>query len=240
MGASNAMAAFRMYSGLVPPLSLNLLIYMALVSKDSDEEPWFSQGYEGLARFALGRGRHAALDESDLRAVERGMKPLRDIGAVSTDRHAAARRDGARTARYRLHLDLDAPRKTGGVKVRPRPTKNVGRPAAGTSVSGVDDPRNPVETTHEKWRDDPRNVVPTTHEIRGAEETGGTKRSDNYKEEEKDLRADVAVSRVRGIHEDTISLPTVSPDASPRAGRCEHNVDRRYCHMCRRAARGAA
>jgi hypothetical protein len=101
MGASNALAAFRRWAGKVPGGSLTLLAYMALVSKDKDDWPWYGQGQEALAEFALGRENP---DRSDLRAVSRAMQPLLDEGAVTVDRAAAGRTDGNTTARYRLNL----------------------------------------------------------------------------------------------------------------------------------------
>ena len=55
VGASNALAAYVKYAGKVPPQSLTVLVYMALVSKDADERPWFGAGHEALAQHALGR-----------------------------------------------------------------------------------------------------------------------------------------------------------------------------------------
>lgn len=101
MGASNVSAAFQRYAGKVPPLSMTLLTYMANVSKDSDEWPFFRLGQFALAEMALGR---PDPDANDLRAVQRGMKPLLDIGAVTVDRSGAVRADGNVTARYRLNL----------------------------------------------------------------------------------------------------------------------------------------
>jgi hypothetical protein len=252
MGASNAMAAYAAYAGKVPPLSLSLLVYMALVSKDSDPNPWYGQGHEVLARFAMGRGRHAKVSASDLRAVDRGLKPLREVGAIVTDRPAAVRRDGPNTARYRLDLNpRDARRKPSGVKgggdpsgQGSRTTETVGRPPVDNSVE--DPPRATVSgssRTTISGTDARRFVVSTPDENRRTEEPRGDTRSDNFKEEENDLRADLAASRARGSDEDTIPLPLMSPEASPRAEPCPHGHDPRFCHPCRsaaRAARGAA
>lgn len=101
MGASNALAAFRRYAGKVPPTSLALLAYMALISKDSDDWPFCRLGQHALAEFAMGRENP---DDSDLRAVQRALKPLLDAGAVTVDRAGAQRADGNVTARYRLNL----------------------------------------------------------------------------------------------------------------------------------------
>lgn len=101
MGASNALAAFRRWAGKVPASSMMLLTYMALVSKDKDDWPWYGQGQESLAEFALGRENP---DRTDVRAVSRAMQPLLDAGAVTVDRASAARADGNSTARYRLNI----------------------------------------------------------------------------------------------------------------------------------------
>lgn len=249
MGASNAMAAYAAYAGTVPPLSLSLLVYMALVSKDSDPNPWYGQGHEALARFAMGRGRHAKVGTADLRAVDRGLKPLREVGAIETDRPAAVRRDGPNTARYRLDLNpRDARRKTSGVKskgsppeVGSRTTENVGREPVDNPSE--DPPRTTVSgssRTTVSGTDARRFVVSTHDENRRTEEPRGDTRSENFKEEENGLRTDLAVARARACDEDTIPLPLMSPEASPRATRCEHDHDPRWCHSCRVAARGAA
>lgn len=101
MGASNALAAFRRWAGKVPGGSMALLTYMALISKDKDDWPWYGQGQEALAEFALGRENPG---RADVRAVSRAMQPLLDAGAVTVDRAAAARSDGNSTARYRLNI----------------------------------------------------------------------------------------------------------------------------------------
>lgn len=165
MGAINAMAAFDTYAGLVPPTSLLVLIRMALVSKDSDREPWFSEGHKALARAALGRGRHAEVDETDLKAVQRAMRPLHEVGAITTDRPASVRRDDGSTARYLLHLKTPhGGRKPSGVEAPSRGTKNGGRhrtedPQRGT-VSGLHGGRKTVargtETVHQRKQEETR------------------------------------------------------------------------------------
>ncbi len=164
MGASNAIAAFDLYAGLVPPTSLLLLVRMALVSKDSDPEPWFSEGNKALARWALGRGRHAEVEEPDLKAVQRALAPLHKVGAISTIRKPSIRRDGPDTAKYQLHLKTaDGGRKVSPVeppKVDSRGTKTVRReeaqdpqrgtlsgPHGGRKPSGTGDENCPPEET---------------------------------------------------------------------------------------------
>jgi hypothetical protein len=165
MGASNVAAAYTLYAGKVPATSMQVLIYMALVSKDNDEAPWFSKGREALAEHALGRP--LPFDRADARAVERAIEPLLSIGAISTDRRAAVRREGSSTARYRLNLQLvHAPRKTWGVKGSedpPRPTKTV-----------TDAPR--------KSSSRPTDSVLTPHENRGPEEKEDLSRSETEEE----------------------------------------------------------
>jgi hypothetical protein len=107
VGARNALKAYALYAGKVPPLSMQILTYMATVSKDADESPWFSQGHEALAVFALGRS--GPITESDLRAVQRALRPLFDAKAITQDRAPAPRRNAPSTARYRLELDLAQP-----------------------------------------------------------------------------------------------------------------------------------
>lgn len=105
MGATNVLKAYGLYAGKVPPLSMQVLAYMAAVAKDTDEHPWYSQGHEAIARFAMGRSRESPVTQSDIRAVERALTPLFEAKAITTERVAARRRDGSWKARYSLRLD---------------------------------------------------------------------------------------------------------------------------------------
>lgn len=107
MGARNALAAYALYAKHLPAKSMQVLAYMALVSKDNDEYPWYSQGHEALASFALGRP--DPITETDLKAVQRALKPLFDAKAITVERRGAMRRDAPSTARYRLELDHTQP-----------------------------------------------------------------------------------------------------------------------------------
>ena len=102
MGAKNVLRAYALYAGKVPPLSMQLLTYMAAVSKDADPLPWFSQGHEALAELALGRDDYET--DAAVKAVERAMTPLFKVGAITTERGSGRRQHGAWTARYGLHL----------------------------------------------------------------------------------------------------------------------------------------
>ncbi|TDD27350.1 hypothetical protein E1287_34605 [Actinomadura sp. KC06] len=158
-------SAYATWAGKVPPLSMQLLIYMALISKDSDDEPWFGQGHGALAEHALGR--EAPIEEKDIRAVERAVAPLLKEGAIVADRRPAPRSGGSRTVRYRLALPRgDAPRKTVDDPDVPRNPADE-RP----TVSGGDVPRNPAER--------PTESDGTSHGNRGTEEKedpGGERR----------------------------------------------------------------
>lgn len=105
MGARNVAAAYHRYAGRVPALSMQILVYMAVVAKDSDDWPWYGQGQAALAEMAMGRENP---DTVDLRAVQRALLPLTAIGAVTVDRGGATRTDGNTTARYRLNLTEQA------------------------------------------------------------------------------------------------------------------------------------
>lgn len=110
MGASNVLAAYRRWAGRIPPMSMQVLVYMAVVSKDKDPWPWFRQGQEALAEFAMGR---AHPTDTDRRAVTRAMTPLLAAGAVTVDQAATYRASENSHARYRLniHEEADAERK---------------------------------------------------------------------------------------------------------------------------------
>lgn len=104
MGARNVMLAYQLYAGTIPPQSMQLLVYMCLVSKDDDERPWYGQGHVALAENALGRP--APATKSDLRAVERSVSSLLAASAITVGRPAAPRRHGPSTVRYDLNLHL--------------------------------------------------------------------------------------------------------------------------------------
>ncbi len=223
MGASNALAAFIKYAGRVPPQSLNVLVYMALVSKDSDECPWYGQGHAALAQHALGRS--APSTESDIRAVERAVAPL--LGdALIVERKATIRIDGPNTVRYRLNLagTAHARRKVSGVKAPkdpPRPTKS--------------DP-------HARRKTESRPTVSGTHARHKPWDRGDTRRHEELQEEEVvDLTAEVAVARA------TEDIDNEQPPIDPLPTKCVHGLTARRlpngtssCALCRRADRSAA
>jgi len=103
MGASNAMSAFRLYAGKIPPLSMNVLTFMALVSMDKDREPKYWEGHEALAVHCMGRD-EASIDDSDLRAVRRAITPLFKAGAITVAQHSSGRGEKGGRATYQLHL----------------------------------------------------------------------------------------------------------------------------------------
>lgn len=227
MGASNVVAAYALYAGRVPATSMQVLAYMAVVSKDGDPRPWFGQGHAALAEHALGRKR--PITDSDERAVRRAITPLLQAGAITTDRPAARdRRDGPNTARYRLHLD-------------------VGRiPSCGSSpdLDGVDDPRRTDSGAHVGRNSDPRRTesVPTQDENRPTEEPRGTTRSEKTKEEEVDLRTAVTVARANGAaNEPEISPDVNRPPARASPAHCERHpaMLAARCSVCRAQAQPA-
>lgn len=112
------MNAFRLYAAKVPPLAMSALAYMALVSMDADDKPWFSLGSEVLAVMALGRAPLAETggEKEDARArkamehaCERALKPLFAAGAITTARHSSGHPDKPHWAKYRLWLTAPAP-----------------------------------------------------------------------------------------------------------------------------------
>jgi hypothetical protein len=149
MGSSNALAAYRLYAGRVTATSLNVLVYMALVALDRDDEPSWWEGHEMLAIRCLGRA--DPVTRTDLRAVERAITPLFDEGAITTIRHASGRHGRITTVRYRLWLISPAPdekrreRKPGSRrKVAQLPTK---------SGTAPDEKRRTKEEEEEEERD---------------------------------------------------------------------------------------
>lgn len=135
MGASNAIAAFRLYAGKIPPLSMNVLTFMALVAMDKDSEPEYWEGHGALAVHCLGRD-EASIDDSDLRAVRRAITPLFEKGAITVTRHSSGRGEKGVTARYRLWLVTPAPdeKRPVGNQGAVNPSPDGNRPMAGAGV----------------------------------------------------------------------------------------------------------
>lgn len=186
MGASNVAAAFTTWAGKVPPLSMVVLTYMALVSKDVDRQPWFGQGHAALAVHALGRVE--PVTDADIRAVERAVAPLAKVGAIRADRKASVRRDGPSTVRYRLNLwASDVPRNSTDDTAVDIDGDHPSRP----TESGGHVPRNPESR--------PTETVATSHGNRGTEEPGGTTKSEE-EEEGVDVDPAVTVPRARCDH----------------------------------------
>lgn len=204
------MAAYVRYAGKVPPLSMQILAYMALVSIDADERPWYGEGHHALAEHAMGR---LSPNESDLRAVRRAVTPLIAAGAVTVDRKGAARAQGPSTVRYRLNL------KIGDVGRKPSGVASVDDPCEPTGIDTEDPPHRT-----ESGADIGRKVAAHRTESGGTQdgnrppkEPRGTRRSEKTEEEITDLRTDLAVARAREAVEDPISPPDVEPNHNPPA-----------------------
>lgn len=151
------MLAYTKWADKVPSTSLVLLVYMAIVARDDDDTPWYSEGHEALAEKALGR----STARKDIAAVERAISPLLASGAIVSDRRAAPRREGGRTVRYRLNLGLTPHGNHGtNLEVWPvdipnaepvdsskRPTVSVGRTSHGNRANVPRFPeQRPTET----------------------------------------------------------------------------------------------
>lgn len=244
MGAAHIVKAYRLYAGRVPATSMQLLVYMALIAVDKDEEPWFGMGHDALAQLALGREPGRA----GVKAVERAIGPLFDEGAITTQRHAAVRSDGPSTVRYRLHLDAPAePRQK-------RRTKQGDFPRKPGEVPPCSDPsedqRLPPETGHDVPHfpgSRPPETVPTSPENRGTEEVRGATRSE-MEEEVVALTTDVTVSRAREAASRSKIPPSDDPPRTTpiRRGQCPSHPGMRAgtrpdgqpdCVFCRRAIR---
>lgn len=102
MGARNAVRAYALYASEVPATSMLILAYMAVVSKDGDYSPWFSMGHDALARMALGRPE--PITDTDRKAVQRAIRHLTEVKAITIDRPPAKRKGEPSTTAYRLHL----------------------------------------------------------------------------------------------------------------------------------------
>ena len=176
MGATNAIAAYRRYAGKVPGLSLAVLVYMALVSKDKDPWPWFTLGQHAIAEHALGRPDPNA---ADLRAVQRAISPLIDAEAVTVDRAGAARSDGNTTARYRLNLHEEADRMRREWLDTPDGKRRMSNPHKARRDPTVSDGETRRKVTRDPTVSDER---PDGN--RRAKETRGDMRSEKTEEED--------------------------------------------------------
>ena len=175
MGATNAIQAYQRFGSRVPATSLMLLVYMALVSKDAHDWPYCRLGQHALAEFALSR---PDPNETDLRAVQRALKPLLDTGAVTVDRAGAHRADGNVTARYRLNLHERADKARAEWEGTPDGKRRVSDRRR--------DPQHPTKSggdTRRKVTRHPTVSDETPDENRRPKETGGDMRSDKTEEE---------------------------------------------------------
>lgn len=210
MGARNVTASFHRWAGRVPGNSLALLVFMAVVSKDGDDWPWYGQGQASLAELAMGRPNP---NRADLRAVSRAMQPLLDTGAVTVDRAGAARSDGNTTARYRLNLHerADAEReKWEQTYDGKRRTSDARRDPQHTTVSGRDIRRKVTQHT---------TVSDATYDgNRRTKEKEKTKRSEKTKEEAVDLPVAVTLPREPSAVPKTAPVIPLYPDSANAPG----------------------
>ena len=127
MGASNALRVYAAWGRcsystkagkaakkqLLADQPLRVLVYMALVARDDDSDPWYGQLHETLGAGALGLDIPEPDDTPEtqaqrdvaLRTVRRAITALHKAGAIETTRRATFGTRGARPARYRLYLD---------------------------------------------------------------------------------------------------------------------------------------
>jgi hypothetical protein len=241
MGATNAIAAYQRYAGKVPGLSLAVLVYMALVSKDKDAWPWFTLGQHALAEHALGRAHPNA---ADLRAVQRAIGPLIEAEAVTVDRAGAARSDGNSTARYRLNLHDEADKARREWLDTPDGKRRMSNPHKARRDPTVSD-----GDTRRKVTRDPTVSDETPDGNRRAKETQGDRRSEKTKEEVVDLPTASHSPRVAAPGEPapviplfpgTANAPGEPPYRSPWHSRRDHAADAVTEAMERQAAKRAA
>lgn len=107
MGASNVGRVYLGWGTLLKDRPFRLLVFMALHSRDHDQEPWFGMRHEDLAEFALGLqvAKDGPERDKTLRIVRRHVTPLFALGAIQTTRRATTGGMGVRPVVYRLYLD---------------------------------------------------------------------------------------------------------------------------------------
>jgi hypothetical protein len=150
MGASNAIAAYRLYGSKIPPKSMLVLNWMALVSLDKDTEPWWSQGHAELAKMPLGRPE--PITAADLRAVARAITPLFEVGAITVARHSSGRPGNPLHVRYRLWLTRPAPDENRRVENKAAHDENRLTPDPGTRREVVEHTTKSDEAPDENRR----------------------------------------------------------------------------------------
>jgi hypothetical protein len=84
-----------------------LLVYMALIARDHDSEPWFGLGHDALAELALGLDvpKDPKKRDEARRIVRRALTPLHREGAITTSK----RQSHHQAVHYRLWLDGPSP-----------------------------------------------------------------------------------------------------------------------------------
>lgn len=125
MGAYNALRVYHAWSGTLTAKPMQLLVYMSLVARDYDADPWFGLGHEDLATVALGLKLPDDPDnrrayDAVLRKVRRHITPLLDKGAIETRDRATFGPRGTTHVVYRLFLDGE--RKTIAMPAPPQQT----------------------------------------------------------------------------------------------------------------------
>jgi hypothetical protein len=103
VGASNALRVYAAWGGILDDRPLRVLVYMALVARDKDATPWFSQGHDVLAEMALALPDPGSPQAS--RAVRRAITQLHGQGAIRTIKRATYGKRGTSNVHYRLYLD---------------------------------------------------------------------------------------------------------------------------------------
>lgn len=119
------MKVYITYGRVLEDRPMRLLVYMALIARDQDSQPWFGQGHAVLAEFALGMDvpEEPAAREAVMRKVRRMITPLFAAGAICTTRRATYGRFIKKNVEYRLHLDT--PCSCRQVTERPKPARST-------------------------------------------------------------------------------------------------------------------
>jgi len=110
VGAANALRVYAAWGGVLGDRPMRVLVYMALIARDKDAEPWFSQGHEVLAEMALALP--APGSPQAARVVRRAITQLHARGAIRTVKRATYGKRGTSNVHYRLYLDGPQPQVT--------------------------------------------------------------------------------------------------------------------------------
>lgn len=243
VGASNAIRAYAVYGAVLDHAPMRVLVYMALVARDGDGQPWFRLGHEAIAELALGRAIPAddpKERDAILRSVRKTITKLADAGAIRTSKRAVFGSRGTQFCEYRLYLDApcDDGRRT-AQEARSPDSEGPMPPEPQGPMAPVDNqPGNPVDNPRPQELKGPMaaEAIGTSGaghrnlRVRPQEPQGPTKEEEE--EEERITKEQISVRR-------TVEDSPLSTGEPPAAGSVNGSAPSPIELAARRAAQAA-